>query len=181
MTAKELRALGEGAATVIDVGKHTGKREIRGAIRYRPDDLLTAERLTLPLANDKPVVLYDEHGDDARTQEIAKKLRARGFQVDVLEGGFAAWTTDDGPVQEASMEQVVPPARADEVQELDRRILVRSPWSSEGARQGSASSGTAASFGESRGSPRSGQAIPMRGLRHETAPSSEASYGTLFL
>ncbi len=76
----------------------------------------------LPIAPDKPVVLYDESGDAARTQQIAEKLRAEHFEVDNLEGGFAAWEDAGGPVQEASLEQVVPPARPDEVQQLDRRL-----------------------------------------------------------
>ena len=31
-----------------------GKREIRGAIRYRPHDLLEPEHLVLPLEHDRP-------------------------------------------------------------------------------------------------------------------------------
>ncbi len=81
MTVNELSALGENGATIVNVGRHAGKREIRGAIRYRPDDLLAAERLMLPIAPDKPVVLYDESGDTERTQEIAEKLRAEHFVV----------------------------------------------------------------------------------------------------
>ena len=122
MTVNELRALGENGATIIDIGKHAGKPQIRGAIRYRPQDLLTAKRLMLPLSLDKPVVLYDEHGGDDATKQIAEKLRDAGFRVEILEGGLAAWKDGGGPVQEASLEQVVPPARSDEVQELDRRL-----------------------------------------------------------
>ncbi|HEX3463527.1 MAG TPA: rhodanese-like domain-containing protein [Candidatus Elarobacter sp.] len=123
ISVEELRALGENGATVLDVGKREGRREIRGAVRYRPHDLLTPDHLAIPIAPDKPVVLYDEKGDGDLTQQIAAKLTANGFSdVRVLTGGFAAWEAADGPTQEASQEQVVPPTHASEVQSLDRRI-----------------------------------------------------------
>jgi 3-mercaptopyruvate sulfurtransferase SseA len=123
ISVEELRALGENGATILDVGKHQGRREIRGAVRYRPHDLLTPDHLAIPIAPDKPVVLYDEKGDGDRTNEIASKLTASGFtDVRTLTGGFAAWEAADGPTQEASMEQVVPPTHASEAQELDRRV-----------------------------------------------------------
>jgi 3-mercaptopyruvate sulfurtransferase SseA len=122
-TVDELRALAEAGATVLNVGKHQGHREIRGAVRYRPSDLLTPERLAIPIAPDKPVVLYDEKGDGDLTRRIAEKLEQNGFtDVRILAGGFAAWEQADGPTQEPSMEQVVPPMRESEVQRLDRRI-----------------------------------------------------------
>jgi len=123
ISAEELRALGENGATILDVGKHQGRREIRGAVRYRPHDLLAPDHLALPLAPDNPVVLYDEKGDGDLTQQIAAKLTANGFSdVRTLTGGFAAWEAAGGPTQEASFEQAVPPTRASEVQELDRRV-----------------------------------------------------------
>ena len=122
ITAEELRTLGDGA-TVLDVSKHQPAREIRGAVRYRPGDLLTPEHLALPIAPDRPVVLYDEHGDAPATEQIAEKMRADGFaDVRVLRGGARAWKEAGGPTQEASTEQPVPPARPSQVQELDRRI-----------------------------------------------------------
>ena len=123
ISVEELRALGDNGATILDVGKHQGRREIRGAIRYRPHDLLTPERLALPLAPERPVVLYDEKGDGDLTEQIAAKLTASGFpDVRTLTGGFAAWEAAEGPTQEASFEQPVPPERSSEVQKLDRRI-----------------------------------------------------------
>jgi 3-mercaptopyruvate sulfurtransferase SseA len=122
-TVEELRALADTGATILDVGKHQGRREIRGAVRYRPHDLLTPEHLAIPIAQDKPVVLYDEKGDSDLTKQIADKLSADGFaDVRILTGGFAAWEQADGPTQEASLEQVVPPMRNSQVQELDRRV-----------------------------------------------------------
>jgi len=118
----ELRELGP-QVTVINVGRHAGSSEIRGAIRYRPDDLLTPEHLALPLPHDRPIVLYGENADDARVDEIAEKMRSSGYQdVRTLEGGFSAYKAADLPTQESSMEQVVPPMRPQQVDELDRRL-----------------------------------------------------------
>jgi 3-mercaptopyruvate sulfurtransferase SseA len=123
ITAEELRALADGGATILNVGKHQGHREIRGAVRYRPHDLLTPDRLAIPIAPDKPVVLADENGDGDLTKQIAAKLTGNGFtDVRILEGGFAAWERAGGDVQEPSLEQVVPAMRPSEVQKLDRRV-----------------------------------------------------------
>lgn len=123
ITVDELRALGENGATILNVGTHAGHAEIRGAIRYRPHDLLAPSHLALPIAPEKPVVLYDENGRGDLTQNIAEKLREQRFgDVRVLKGGYAAWERANGATQEPSLEQVVPPAHPSEVQELDRRI-----------------------------------------------------------
>ena len=122
-TVEELRTLADKGATILNVGKHAGHREIRGAARYRPHDLLTPDHLAIPIAPDKPVILYDEKGDGDLTKQIAEKLTSNGFtDVRTLQGGFAAWEKADAPTQEPSMEQVVPPTHPSEVEELDRRI-----------------------------------------------------------
>ncbi len=122
-TVEELRTLADTGATILNVGKHAGRREIRGAVRYRPDDLLTPDHLAIPLDQDKPVILYDEHGDGGLTEQIAEKLQQSGFNdARILKGGFAAWERAGGATQEPSVEQVVPATHASEVQKLDRRI-----------------------------------------------------------
>jgi 3-mercaptopyruvate sulfurtransferase SseA len=122
-TVDEVRALAAQGATILNVGTHQGRREIRGAVRYRPHDLLTPDRLAIPIAPDKPVVLYDEKGDGDPMSRIAAKLEQNGFtDVRTLDGGFAAWEAAGGETQEASFEQLVPPVQPSEVQELDRRI-----------------------------------------------------------
>ncbi len=123
MTVAELIALGPNGATIVNVGKHAGSREIHGAVRYRPDDLLTADHLLLPLPTNLPIVLYDERGSDKHIADIAGKLQANGFtDVFILDGGFAAYDATGEPTQEGSTEQVVPPTKPQEVQALDRRV-----------------------------------------------------------
>jgi 3-mercaptopyruvate sulfurtransferase SseA len=119
----ELQALGPNGATIINAGKHAGSKEIRGSIRYRPEDLLTASHLVLPIATDRPVVLYDGHGSGQHLAEIADKLRANGYpDVRILDGGFEAASIAETPIQAASTEQIVPPSKPSEVQALDRRL-----------------------------------------------------------
>jgi rhodanese-related sulfurtransferase len=121
ITVDALRALPE--VTILDVGEHAGKAEIRGAVRYRPHDLMVPDRLVLPLAPERPVVLYDADGRGTLTPRIAAKLRTDGYaDVRILRGGFAAWKHDGGPTQEPSLEQMVPPTEAKDEQALDRRI-----------------------------------------------------------
>jgi len=121
MTVEELRALGDAGATIVNVGSHSGRREVRGAIRYRPHDLL-AHHIAPPLPSDRPVVLYDENGKGRQTEEIGQRLAAEGFDVRILTGGFDAWERAGGLTQEPTMEQIVTPADPADVQELDRRI-----------------------------------------------------------
>jgi rhodanese-related sulfurtransferase len=122
-TVDEVRALAAQGATILNVGKHQGRAEIRGAVRYRPNDLLAPEHLAIPIAPDKPVVLYDETGKGDLTDQVAEKLEQNGFSdVRTLEGGFAAWEAAGGETQEASLEQAVPPVQPSEVQGLDRRL-----------------------------------------------------------
>jgi rhodanese-related sulfurtransferase len=122
-TVDEVRAVAAQGATILNVGKHQGHREIRGSVRYRPQDLLTPDRLAIPVAPDKPVVLYDEKGDGGLIPQIAAKLQENGFtDVRSLTGGFAAWEAANGETQEPSFEQIVPPIEPSEVQELDRRV-----------------------------------------------------------
>jgi rhodanese-related sulfurtransferase len=122
-TVDELRELAKTGATILNVGKHAGHREIRGAVRYRPHDLLTPDHLAIPIAAEKPVILYDEHGNGDLTNQIAEKLKANGFKdVRTLQGGYTAWEKANAETQEPSIEQVVPPTKRSEVQQLDRRI-----------------------------------------------------------
>jgi rhodanese-related sulfurtransferase len=123
ITVDALRSMASGTVTILDVGEHAGKAEIRGAVRYRPHDLLRPERLVLPLAPQIPIVLYDQDGRADLTHKVADKLRGSGYSnVRILQGGFAAWHDAGGETQEASLEQLVPATAARDEQALDRRI-----------------------------------------------------------
>jgi hypothetical protein len=109
--------------TIINAGDRQGGREIRGAVRYRPSDLLEPEHLALPIDREEPVILYAEHGPTDKLREIADKLRGDGFaDVRVADVTLADYEQAGGETQEASLEQVVPPMRPEQVQDLDRRL-----------------------------------------------------------
>jgi len=123
ITVDELLHLGENGATIVNAGKHAGRREIRGAIRYEQSDLKEAEKLALPIATDKPVVVYGESDPDETLEQVAENFRRSGFpDVRLLSGGFRAYEDAGAPVQEASVQQIVPPHTLGEVQEFDKRL-----------------------------------------------------------
>lgn len=118
----ELLAL-EPGTTIINAGRHAGRREIRGAVRYRPHDLLEPDHLALPLDREEPVVIYGEHGAGDELRRIATKLSGDGFaDVRLFEGTLSDYEAAGGATQEASIEQEVPPQQPEQVQSLDRRI-----------------------------------------------------------
>jgi hypothetical protein len=97
--------------TIINAGTNPGKREIRGAVRYSPHELLHADHLALPIAHEEPVILYAEHGHDETLNRIAERMRADGFRdVRVYEGTLAAYEQAGGETQEPSLQQIIPPA-----------------------------------------------------------------------
>jgi hypothetical protein len=98
--------------TVINAGKHPGHREIRGAVRYNPHELLEAEHLALPIAHEGAVVLYAEHGATDELERIADRMHADGFlDVRVYAGTLADYEQAGGETQEPSMEQIIPPSK----------------------------------------------------------------------
>ncbi len=122
-TVDELLSLGDTGSTIINAGEHAGEREIAGAIRYRPHDLLEPEHLALPIARDTPVVLYDSRGPSGKLDEIADKLTGDGFNdVRILDASLRDWEKRGLPVQEPTIEQIVPPQRPSQVDGLDRRL-----------------------------------------------------------
>lgn len=91
----------------LDVRTHTGKEQIRGAVRYDPKRLLAQAKLVLPFAHDESIVVYGD--DEAQSAHVAAHLREGGFQnVSVLAGGFDAYKEAGLPVEEATQEQPIP-------------------------------------------------------------------------
>jgi hypothetical protein len=98
----------DGHGTIINAGDRQGRREIRGAVRYRPHDLLEQGHLALPIAHDAPVILYGEHGPTDTLKAIAEKLRHDGFSdVRVADVSLDAYEQAGGATQEPSIEQIV--------------------------------------------------------------------------
>lgn len=96
-----------GNDVVLDVRRHRGKEQIRGAVRYDPAKLLDAPRLRLPLPHDGTIVLC---ADDERIAEhVATRLADEGFgDVCVLEGGMHAWNARGLPTEAPTQEQPIP-------------------------------------------------------------------------
>ncbi len=95
---------------VVDVRSTDHGDQIFGSIRYKPKRLEDASHLVLPLPKGSGlIVLYDEDGSSKRVFQIARKLAAEGYgEIRTLAGGFAAWKSADGKMQERSMEQPIP-------------------------------------------------------------------------
>lgn len=91
----------------LDVRKHPGKEQIRGALRYDPKILLSASKLTLPLPHDGRIVVYAD--DEEEAERVAARLRDEGYaKAAVLEGGFEAYREAGLPVEELTQEQPIP-------------------------------------------------------------------------
>jgi rhodanese-related sulfurtransferase len=93
-------------ASILDV-RHSGHRQIRGALQYDPKALLDADPLALPLPHDAPVAVYGD--DDETVARVVEKLRAAGYSGAVpLTGGIDAWESAGLPLEEITEEQPVP-------------------------------------------------------------------------
>ena|SRR5579862_3583230 len=91
----------------LDVRKHQGKEQIRGAVRYDPKRLLAEEHLTLPIARDERIVVYSD--DEESAERVALHLQSQGYdRAAILSGGFDAYRKAGLPVEEATQEQPIP-------------------------------------------------------------------------
>jgi rhodanese-related sulfurtransferase len=91
----------------LDVRKHAGKEQIRGALRYDAKALLTEQPLALPFAHDARIVVYGD--DEKEATDVASRLREQGFQnAAILEGGFDAYRSAGLPTEEITQQQPVP-------------------------------------------------------------------------
>jgi hypothetical protein len=64
--------------TILDVRRHAGSEQIRGAVRYDPKALLDARELVLPFNTEGRIVLDADSADEA--SKIAERLAAMGAQ-----------------------------------------------------------------------------------------------------
>lgn len=91
----------------LDVRKHHKRRQIRGALQYDVNALLSEEPLTLPIPHDGNVVVYAD--DDETAERVAARLRHEGYEhAKILEGGFDAYEAQGLPTEEVTQQQPVP-------------------------------------------------------------------------
>jgi rhodanese-related sulfurtransferase len=96
----------DSTTSILDV-RHSGHRQIRGALQYNPKALLDANPLALPLPHDTPVAVYGDN--DETVALVVEKLRAAGYSgAAPLQGGIAAWESAGLPLEEITEEQPVP-------------------------------------------------------------------------
>lgn len=101
---------------VLDVRRHQGHDQIRGALRYNRAALLGLGKALLPLPHDSPVVVYADSDEDAQT--AAQHLRDIGYAAAVtLQGGFDAWKAAGLPSEAPTQEQ---PIASDESTGIER-------------------------------------------------------------
>jgi rhodanese-related sulfurtransferase len=105
---KTIQAAEVGAAdTILDIRRHVGREQIRGALRYDPKSLLEAPELALPLNVEGRIVLDSDSEHEAG--EIAERLTAMGARdVWYLKDGIAGWRDAGLPTEEPTQEQPVP-------------------------------------------------------------------------
>ena len=93
--------------TILDVRRHVGSAQIRGARRYEPKHLLEAASLMLPLNVEGTIVLNADSEKEA--DEIGDSLTATGAQdVRFLSGGIEGWRKPGRPTEEPTQEQPIP-------------------------------------------------------------------------
>ena len=95
------------ATPVLDVRKHRGNEQPRGALRYDPQKLLDAGKLVLPLPKEGAVALLSDN--DELANAIGERLESQGYgEALVLRGGIDEWKARDLPTEEATQEQPIP-------------------------------------------------------------------------
>lgn len=93
--------------TILDVRRHPGHEQIRGALRYDPKRLLEAPQLQLPLNVEGRIVLHADSRDEA--EEFGRRLIAMGARdVRLLLVDLTAWREAGRQIEGATREQPIP-------------------------------------------------------------------------
>ncbi len=101
---------------IVDVRRHHGRDQVRGALRYEHAALMRLNKAVLPLPHDDAIVVYADSDDDADT--AAQHLRDLGYTAAVtLQGGFGAWEHAGLPIEPTTQEQ---PIASDESTGIER-------------------------------------------------------------
>lgn len=111
MSDSEIRPLQpdeiDATTAILDVRRHTGGRQIRGATRYDAKLLLDAAKLTLPLPHAAPIAVYGD--SDEAVADVVARLRRDGYEgAAPLAGGFEGWSAAARPIEETTQEQPIP-------------------------------------------------------------------------
>lgn len=92
---------------ILDVRRHKGHEQIRGAVAYDPDELLKADRLALPLPRESPIAVYGDSGEVVR--DVVERLQREGYTgAAALEGGIEGWKDAGKPTEHVTQEQPIP-------------------------------------------------------------------------
>ncbi len=95
LPASVAAAAAPGTLTFVDIRKKPDDRGIPGSLRYSGEQLEQAGQP--PFEKTARVVLYCGSGNSS--SRIAGELRNKGYNVDFLEGGYAAWTEAGLPTE----------------------------------------------------------------------------------
>lgn len=77
---------------LMDVRHQPDSTQIKGAVYYDPDDLLSAEHIHLPVPKEHPIFTYCTATQEGTSALIARKLMAEGYShVHPILGGYSPW------------------------------------------------------------------------------------------
>jgi|SRR5579863_6527433 len=95
------------SVAVLDLRRHRGKAQLRGAVYYHPDHFLQAQCLALPIAHDQVILVY---GDDAGDVEASvERLRRDGYRrAEAIVGGLDALEHAGARLEASTQEQPIP-------------------------------------------------------------------------
>lgn len=77
---------------LVDVRERPDATQIRGAVYYRPHDLMSADRVVLPVSKDRLIIAYCDSPHEALSTRVVQRLRSQGYSnAFPLFGGYASW------------------------------------------------------------------------------------------
>jgi rhodanese-related sulfurtransferase len=95
----------EAQTPILDVRRAPHVYQIRGAVRYDPEELLAAKHPSLPIDKNEPMALYGD--SEELLAAVVLKLRYEGYRAAVLEGGIESWRDNGLPVEDLRPEQPI--------------------------------------------------------------------------
>lgn len=96
------------AAGHIPGAVHLPPAELAASVAGAGDTSGSADPLA-PLRKFKTLVIYDDDASCDLAPGVAGRLRAQGFEVRILEGGWGAWQAKGGPAESGACEDCAAP------------------------------------------------------------------------